>query len=183
MNELIINLFIYFAKFVPKDVLQNIFIQPISSRRAGYDDIESEVLALDGTSVIPDIKKFVVSINENFISERIKNSNGFIFFVEYGKLSVNHEVEKGVVESIAVSIVHNFSDNNNDNLNEIILMDQCLEILDKILRQMGDEQEELDFCSGAELITYPAEIQVVDPMSFYGCGGWCAIFTNANTIL
>lgn len=183
MNELIINLFKYFAKFVPKDVLQEIFLQPLSSRKAGYDDIESEVLALSDNDIIPDIEKFVVSINENYVSERIKNSQGFVLFVEYGKLSVNHEIEKGIVESLAISVVHNFSDNNNDNLNEIILMNQCLDILDQILRQMTLEQEDLDFCASAELITYPAEIQIVDPVNFYGCGGWCAMFTNANTIL
>jgi hypothetical protein len=75
------------------------------------------------------------------------------------------------------------SGHNNDNLNEIVHMNRCLDILDKILRQMGEEQDEPDFCAGAELITSPVEIQVVDPVSFYGCGGWCAMFTNANTIL
>lgn len=183
MNELIINLFKYFAKFVPKDVLQDVFLQPLTSRKAGYDDIEAEVLALDQTKVIPDIEKFIVSINENYVSERIKNSKGFVLFVEYGKLSVDHTVEKGIIESLAVSIVHPFSDNNNDNLNEIILMNQCLEILDQILRQMAFEQEDLDFCTSAQLISYPTEIQVVDPLNFYGCGGWCAMFTNANTLL
>jgi hypothetical protein len=183
MNDLIIHIFKYFAKFVPKEVLKSIFIQPDGSRKTGYSEIESEILAQSNDSVINDIEKFVVSINENFISERIKNSHGFILFVEYGKLHVDHDIEKGLIQSLAVTIAYNFSASNNDNLNEIIHMNGCLEILDKILRQMGEEQEELGFCATAELITYPAEIQVVDPMSFYGCGGWCAMFTNANTIL
>ena len=124
-----------------------------------------------------------MSKNENFIAERRKKLKGFIRFVEYGKLNVGHDIEKGLLQSLAVTNAYNLYDNNHHNLNEIIHMNQCLEILDKILRQMGEEQDELDFCASAELITYPAEIQVVDPMSFYGCGGWCAMFTNANTIL
>lgn len=183
MNDLIINLFKYFSKFVSKEVLEGIFIQPDNSRKTGYSEIESEILAQSDNNVIDEIEKFVVSINENFISERIKNSHGFILFVEYGKLNVDHNTEKGIVQSLAVTVAYNFSDNNNDNLNEIIHMNKCLDILDKILRRMGEEQSELDFCANSELITYPAEIQAVDPMSFYGCGGWCAMFTNANTIL
>jgi hypothetical protein len=79
MNDLIINLFKYFSKFVPKNVLESIFIQPDGSRKTGYSEIESEILSQDNDSVINDIEKFVISINENFISERIKNSHGFIF--------------------------------------------------------------------------------------------------------
>ena len=183
MNDLIINLFKYFSKFVEKDVLKKIFVQPNNSQKTGYAEIKSEILSQSDDSVIPGIEKYIISINENFVSERIKNSNGFILFIEYGKLSVNHDIENGVVEALAITVVRNFSDKNNDNLNEIIQMNQCLDILDRIIRQMGEEQGELDFCANAELITYPAEIQVVDPASFYGCGGWCAMFSNSNTIL
>jgi len=42
---------------------------------------------------------------------------------------------------------------------------------------------QLDFCSSLELITVPADIQVVDPAAFYGCGGWCAMFQNSQTIV
>jgi len=183
MNELIINLFKYFSKFVPKKTLVNMFIQPDGSRKTGYSDIESEVLASGDNNVIDSIEKFVLSINENFVSDRIKNSNGFILFVEYGKLDVIPEVEKGIVQSLGITVAYNFSDNNNDNINEIIHMNQCLEILYKIIRKMKEEQSELDFCNNAELITFPAEILVVDPTSFYGCGGWCAMFNNSNTVL
>jgi hypothetical protein len=168
---------------VPKEVLRKLFIQPARSRKPGYGEIETEALALDDTAVFPEIETFVVSINESFVSSRIKNAKGFILFVEYGRISANHNTIKGIVESLAVTIAYNFSDNNNDNLNEILLMNQCLEILDRIIRRMEDEQQELDFCANAELVSYPVDIQVVDPVHFYGFGGWCAMFTNSTTIL
>ena len=183
MNDLIIELFKYFSKFVPKDVLEKIFIQPDGSKKTGYDEIKSEVLASGDECVIPEIEKFVLSINENFISDKMKNSNGIVLFVEYGKLNVDHDKPKGITEALAITVAYNFSEKNNDNLNEIILMNQCLEILHKIILQMGEEQEALDFCGDADLITYPAEVQPVDPNSFYGCAGWCAMFTNAKTDL
>ena len=183
MNDLIIELFKYFSKFVPKDVLEKIFIQPDASKKTGYDEIKTEILATGNENVIPEIEKFVLSINENFVSDKIKNSNGIILFVEYGKLSVDHSMAKGITEALAITVAYNFSNKNHDNLNEIILMNQCLEILDKIIRQMGEEQEELDFCANAELIAWPAEVQVIDPSVFYGCAGWCAMFINTKTVL
>ena len=183
MNDLIIDLFKYFSKFVPKEVLEKIFIQPDGSRKAGYSEIESEVLSQPGEHVINDIDKFVVSVNENFVSERIKNAQGFILFVEYGKINVDHNTTKGIIQSLAVTVAYNFSDKNNDNINEILMMNQSLEILDKIIRRLEDDQEDLDFCADSELVSYPIEVQPIEPAMFYGFGGWCAMFTNANTDL
>ena len=183
MNDLIIELFKYFSKFVPKDVLKTTFIQQNASKKTGYDEIKSEILASADESVIPEIEKFVLSINESFISDKIKNSNGIILFVEYGKMNLDRSKLKGLTQALAITVAYNFSDKNNDNLNEIILMNQCLEILDRIIRRMAEEQEALEFCANSELISYPVEIQPVDPSVFYGCAGWCAMFTNSKTDL
>ena len=185
MNEtdFIISLYKYFSRFVPKEVLKKMLIQPEKSRRTGYSEIEAELLALPDTDIIPEFETFVVSINEKFISERVRNNKGFILFVEYGKISAEYGTVKGIQESLAITVAHHFSDNNNDNLNEILLMNQCLNILNKIIQTMISQQEELDSCADQKLITFPVDIQVVDPVSFYGNGGWCAMFNNANTIL
>jgi hypothetical protein len=88
----------------------------------------------------------------------------------------------GVNQSIGITVAHNFSDVNNDNLNEVLLMNRCADILLSILRQMIADQSQLDFCSSIDLITMPVDIQVVDPAAFYGCGGWSAMFKNSTTI-
>ena len=185
MNEdLIIKLFRYFARYVPLYVLREMMIQPDRSRMPGYFEIRAEVLADPSPGVrIPEIEKFVFSINEKFVSERIKNSKGLILFVEYGNISADFTHANGVKESIAVTVAHNFSDTNNDNLQEVILMNRCLDILLSILRQMFADMGQLDFCASLELITLPVDIQAVDPAFFYGCGGWCAVFRNAVTIV
>jgi len=187
MNEdFIIKLFRYFSRFVPVDVLKETMIQPDRSRLPGYSEIQAEILEDSADPLqnvrIPFIEKFILSINEKFVSERIKNSKGFILFVEYGNISADFLKANGVKESIAVTVAHNFSDTNNDNLNEVLLMNRCLDILLIILRQMLADMGQLDFCSSIELITMPVDIQVVDPASFYGCGGWSAIFQNSTTI-
>jgi len=182
MNDLILSLFKYFAGFVSKPELAKIFIQPGSSRRPGYSQVETEVMTSGNERVIPELEKYIFSINENFVSEKIKNAKSFILFVEYGKISYDPERMDGVQQSLAVSVAHPFSDNNNDNPNEAILMNRCLELLTDILRRMQSDQNELDFCGG-ELVRFPVEIQPVEPAAFYGCGGWTAIFNNSYTIL
>ena len=183
MNEdLIIKLFRYFSRFVPVMVLKALMIQPEHSWLPGYSEIEAEILA-DPAQRIPEIEKFVFSINEKFVSERIKNAKSFILFVEYGSISADFERANGIKESVAVTVAHNFSDTNNDNLNEVLLMNRCLDILLSILRRMTADQGQLDFCSSIDLITMPVDIQVVDPTTFYGCGGWCALFQNSTTML
>lgn len=183
MNDLIIDIFKYFSKFVPKDVLRKIFVQPDGSKKSGYDEIMTDVLSLPGDDVLSGIEQFIVSVNEDYVSERIKNATGYILFVEYGKISADHTVVEGIIQSLAVTVAYNFSNNNNDNLNEILNMNSSLEILDNIIRTMESEQEDLDFCANGELITYPVEIRPVDPAWFYGFGGWSAMFTNSNTML
>ena len=180
--DLIIELFKYYAKFIPKDVLKKIFVQPVVSRFPGYDEIRTEVLAFPNAQVLPDFDTFVVSLNENFVSERMKNSKEFVLFVEYGSFFVDHTTTEGVKESLAVAVVRKFSDSNSDNLNEIIHMNKCFVLLDTILQAMSEQQNALDFCDGS-LVDFPAEIYPVDPAAFYGCGGWMAKFKKINTIL
>ena len=180
--DLIIDILKYYSKFIPKEVLKKIFFQPVKSKNQGYDEIKTEILALPDTQVLPEFDTFVVSQNENFVSEKMNNSKGYVLFVEYGSFSVNHGIEYGVKENLAVAVVRNFSDKNNDSVNEAIHMNKCFQLLNEILTTMGDEQDELEFC-GASLVDPPIEISPIEPAAFYGCGGWMAKFTKQNTIL
>jgi len=183
-QELITNLLRYFSRFVPVAVLKETMIQPDLSQFPGYAQIQAEILANPALPVrIPDIEKFILSINEKFVSERIKNSKGVILFVEYAQIEANFKKVNGIKQSIAISVAHNFSDSNHDNLNETILMNRCLHILMTILRQMIEDQGQIDFCPHIDLVTMPVDICVIDPKYFYGCTGWCAFFQNSNTIL
>jgi hypothetical protein len=183
MGDLVIGLFKYFARFVEKDVLKGVFVQPNQSRRAGYSEIETEVMLQADGDVIPAVRRYIVSLNRNFVSECIKNVKGFILFVEYGPMSVDHDVNQGVQELLSVTVAFPFSDSNNDSVNEILLMNEGLEILDRIVRTMMRDQSELGFCSGRRLVSFPVEIDTVDPFKFHGCGGWRAVFSGVYTIV
>jgi len=181
--DFIIKLYRYFSQFVPKPVLKKMFVQQRGTRRSGYEELETEILSAGDEQRIDDIEKFVLSINEKYVSDRIKNTSGIILFVEYGQFTVDRNVELGVKEQLAVTVVHDFSFVNNDNINEVLIMNHCLQVLNTIISRMQEEQSELNFCVNEKLIDSPVEYNVVDPVTFYGFGGWSAIFNNANTIL
>ncbi|KAA6348500.1 hypothetical protein EZS27_004100 [termite gut metagenome] len=181
MDSPIISLFEYFAHFVPKSVLQKIFIQPRGSRPACYDAIEAEILASSSRDVLPEIGAYIVSMNENFVSEHIKNVNEYILFVEYGNFHANYETSRGIRESLAITVAHSFSHTNADNLSEILWRQQCCYLLQKIIDAMHRDQNTVEFCTNTLLVDNHSDIQVVSPVNFYGCGGWSAMFNNANT--
>jgi hypothetical protein len=182
-EDFIIQLYEYFARFVPKDVLKATFIQPAHSQFPGYAQIRADVLALPDDAVIPEFDTYTFSINENFVSERIRNSKKFLLFVEYGRFSLDFTKPKGVQENLRIIVARNFSDGNNNNLQEVILMNRCLELLQQILFRMNADRNELNFCSFDELLHYPVEVMPFPLEFFYGCGGWIATFNKVNTLI
>lgn len=178
--EILITLFKYFAKFVPKQVLHKMFVKS-SKQIAGYAEVSSEVLTATDDFVIPEIDAYVFSANEEFLTKKIKNSQGTVLYVEYGAFSYTPNRMHGVKEKLALHIAHPYSATNNDNLNEMLLMDKMYKILTSILDQMENDQNALNFCGNSKLIEFPAEVVAIDPPLFYNRTGWMGIFDYSTT--
>lgn len=181
--DYIINLFRYFSKFVPKEILRDMFRLPAGTQNAGYAEFSADVLAQPDDNVIADIGAFVLSANRKYVSDRVKNSKGIILFVEYGSISYDPGTTGGVKERIAVTVCSEFGFQNNDNLNEALLMNRTNNILTSILRQMDADQNELEACGLGKLINFPAEVLPVDSENFFDNSGWTALFENEKTQL
>lgn len=176
--DILLGLFKYFAKFVPLDVRKKQFK---GGKLTGYAEIKADVLALPDTFVIPDISAYVISANEEFVFEKIKNSKGVILYIEYGTLSYNPTILNGVSEALAVHVAMPYDMKNSDNLNETLLMNKTLNILTKILDRMKEDQSQLEFCGTTELISFPAEIVPIEPKMFCNRAGWMGIFDHILT--
>lgn len=179
--ELHLTLFKYFAKFVPKDALRKILSNPDYSQRPGYAEIAADVLNAPDTDVIDKISNYIFSMNEKFVSDRIRNNDKIILFVEYGAASYNPVVPLGIRQKLAVYVVFPLTIANNDNLNETLLMTETFDILTSILDRMEADQEDLDFCGNTKLIDFPAEIFPIESALFYEHSGWIAIFDYSET--
>lgn len=181
--DIIINLLKYYSKFVPKKVLKEMFIKGGSDRHPGYDEIKTEIMSSTDDRVIPDIDTFVFSMNEQYVERRLNNSRDVVLFVEYGAFSYDPTRVNGIQEKLAIHVVFPASKTNSDNIEESLLMNRMHNILTDILKQMEEDQSDLDFCGTKKLIKFPAEIVPVEPMLLYGRAGWMAIFDHEITDL
>ncbi|HPM11052.1 MAG TPA: hypothetical protein PK941_11470 [Paludibacter sp.] len=179
----IISLFRYFSQFVPKPVLEEMFRQPERSQEAGYSEFKAEVLATGDNKVIVELGTFVCSANRKYVSDKIKNSQGVILFIEYGSTMFDPTATDGVEQQLAVTVCREHNVANNDNLNEALLMNECYNILSEILQQMEIDQSSGDTCEVGNLIKFPAEILPVDSETFFDRSGWTALFSNQNSII
>jgi hypothetical protein len=168
---------------VPIQALQKLFVQPASSQKNGYSELQTEILSLPQIDVIPELEHFIFSLNTKYVSDIIRDAKGFVLFVEYGKVtSFTPVAEKGVIEIHSIFVIHEISIANNDSINETLLMNQAYNILIQILNTMYRDQKNPEYCPANSLIDFPAEIHPVDPPKFFDHGGWAAIFERSNTI-
>jgi hypothetical protein len=182
-QDYIINIYRYYSKFVPKSVLSKLFQQPEISRNAGYSELVAEIMAQPDTHVVSEIGTFIVSANDKYVKDTVKNSTGIVLFVEYGQFSFNPIATGGVTEKLGITVAREYNVANNDNLNEALLMNECNNVLNGILMKMRADQEELEACGLMQLITFPADIYPVDPVTFNDRSGWTALFDNENSAL
>lgn len=178
-----LQLFKYFSKFVPKAVLSEQFKQPQHSLKAGYAEIQSDILSTPDNSVIADVSRFICSANTKYVEDSVRNAKGLILFVEYGEKMFNPVVgEFGLSRNIAITVASEVNMSNNDNLNEAMVINLCENVLDRILLSLSDDQRNELGCSTIGRFEFPANISPIDAESFFGRGGWTAMLTIKNTV-
>jgi hypothetical protein len=179
------NIFLYFSQFVAPDVLIKNYRQPMSSQLPGYADLVAEVAAnADPSRVLPEIRTFIFSINEKYLSDVMKNASGAILFVEYGKISLNKGVAAHTQESsLAVSVASDFTICNNDVLQELLVQQKNLDTLNSILIQMNKDIHTYPGIGSLDLLAGNIDINPIDPKNFYDKGGWSASFSQSRNVI
>lgn len=75
------DIFLYFAQFVPKDVLADAFLL---NNAPGYNELKEACLALPDDRTIPSISSFIIGPDEESVRERISAARGMYVFIDYG---------------------------------------------------------------------------------------------------
>ena len=75
------DIFLYFARFVPKAVLRDVFQMKNSEE---WDELKEECLSLPDDRVIPAITSFIIGPDEESVRKRISSATGMYIFVDYG---------------------------------------------------------------------------------------------------
>lgn len=71
----------YFAQFVSKDVISDMFMM---NNAPGYAELKQQLLALPDDRVIPGIKCLIIGPDEDKVRERISDATGTYLFIDYG---------------------------------------------------------------------------------------------------
>lgn len=175
------EIILYFARFVPVAARREIFKQPAASRLPGYEELKTEILALPETQVFPEIDSFIVSINDKFVSDRIRNSKKHLLFIEYGNIQIIKP--SGITyneTALTLTVACELAESNSDMLTEALKMQRNLEIMQTIFNNM---QAENDTCSIMKYIDIPATLMPLDPSLFFSHAGWAASFTRKKIAL
>lgn len=179
--NLVKELLLYFARYVEKEVRAGIFKMPKASRTPEYAELEADILAIDDSRAFPDVRSFILSINEKYVSDRVKMQADRVLFVEYGNISLTRTTGQVYNDTrLAISVASNLNEANNDMITEAIKMQRNLDILHAIL---NDLQKDNKRCGLIKPLELPASIIPLDPTLFFWCGGWTAHFNRRDLVL
>jgi len=132
-----------------------------------------------GDPLLPRIKDFLVSTDESVISKRIKNTQSFFMLLEYAGMqssAPNRAYVRDTAMNLSVIIAHPFSGRNRDQAEEHLIMDQAMELITTVAKQMDTDSKLM--CSNRRFIPGSVLISPVEPAMLYGCIGWAMTFTK-----
>jgi len=182
-NKNILEQYLYFSKFVSRDVREAQIVKKNLSLHPDYSDFIEKIRAVPETDHCLEIQNMIFSVNANFVSTTVKNTSGYIMFVEYGSVNIEKESRNDKSEMVlAISIAHEVPSSSGDMIEDLLLSQTCFDILKKILDKMYEDFENLDNCQENQLIIYPVELYPIMPSEFFGRGGWTAMFRSGRIL-
>lgn len=175
MNEYIIDILKYFAKFPEQSALQYLFKNK-KSQISGYADLQTYVSEMTEHSLIPSIEGFVFGVTDANVVDRLRTIKQKYMYVEYGQVitSANQYSVKDTQMFLAVNVAYRDSSRTVDSIEESLLMEELFKDITDIEAQMIKDDE--DACPFAKNIVFPSEKIPIASADFFNSIGWTMIF-------
>ena len=170
----LIELYRYFAKFVPLDVLKKNYVKTPNDRSEAAS-IQEEVLGDQSTHRIDSIGEYLFMGDGDFILQRLRNSNKQILMVDSDRLNYEPNSDNGSKLSIGLSVCEHYNRSNTDVVSELATQNRCLETLKGILKVIKEDYSD-DGCEPC-LIDGDFEVRFLDAKALNGLIGYTAFFT------
>ena len=153
----ILDIFRYFAAFVPKEALMRVFNHEDGQ---DYHEIKTELLSASDELRIPQIKDFIFGIDASSVQQRITSVKGMYLFVDYGNATsyIDRTDVKTDRQHISLTVAIPTAD-NADQLRKAIDQDNCLSVI-KIIR---DQMREDDYKYGVNWL--PSDASTLQPFA------------------
>ena len=169
---IVMDIFRYFARFVPAEVLRKTFRIPDSDE---YRALMSGLLDEPSGREIDGITEYVFGTDAEKLATVISSVAGIYLFVEYDRISstVNTTTDrKDDRLHVAVTVACPVPD-SKDLVSAAIINDRCLEILSSIRRRMREDD---DLKRGIEWMDFPATLTVFASKALANSQGWSMEF-------
>lgn len=169
---IILDIFKYFAAFVPKDALRRTFRAPDGKQ---YRALMDEVLSSGADRVQDGITDFIFGTDTDKLATVITSVTGIYLFVEYDRVSSTIDATSDRKDDrfhVAVTVACPVPD-AADLVGAAITQDRCLEILSSIRRVMRNDD---DLKRGIAWMDYPATLTVFSSKALAASQGWSMEF-------
>lgn len=169
----LVELYRYFAKFVPLEVLKKNYVKSSTEKDAAQ--IQAEVMADESDRRIDSIGNFVFVGDSDFVLQQLRSGNKQLLMVDSDRLDYNPGVDDGAKMSLGVSICEHYNRSNTVVVSELAIQNRCLETLKKICRAISADAE--NECLLGMHLEGDFEIRFLDAKAINGLIGYTAFFT------
>lgn len=141
MNPFLIELFLYYARFVSSAAVEPLFNKG-KSEIPGYQELQQQI-ASDSSVLIQEIDNYIFSSNFEAVQSAVARVNGFYLFVDYGEISSTTDRTNSNVETarMAITVAYRLKDYSGDLMEQLLVSSKCLELLVRIRNSMLREQQ------------------------------------------
>lgn len=166
------ELYIYFSRFVPVEVLRKNYVQGQTPDH-GAAQIQQEVLDIESDERIETLSDYLFLGDQDFVLERLRNSRGQLLMLDSDRIDYQPDTDNGMKLSIALTIAEHYNQSNASVVSELAVQNRCLETLRKILLCLWRDAEQ-DHCPACMETGAPFEIRFLDLKQLNGLIGYTA---------
>lgn len=164
--QILTDIIKYFGKFPDRSgVLRN--FNRTTEKLSGYDDLKTYFTNL-GDPLLPEIKDFVFGTDEKVISTRLDSIASFFLYVELGQIAASspdnfHNRDTNLM--LAITLGHPFVGSDQDCVDDILLSDQCLDLLLQLKDNIIADDDQTCFIT--RLMENEISINPIEPSLFF----------------
>lgn len=174
MNKnIIINLFLYFARFPQRQGVLDIFNKG-RSEIPGYDVLKSLVESMTDDPILPDVGGYVFGPNFDAVKTAISQLTGYYLFIDYGDIKTETDKSNRISDTfqVAVTIAGKTTEFTGDLVDQTLISANTLDMVICMRNLMIQEQRE--HCSSKKI----SEKHSITPFisSEFESIGWTLMF-------
>ncbi len=178
--KLLLDAFLYFAKFPDFDGVKKTFNNSNDSAIPGYSSFKQAVNGMAVNSLIPELKHYVFGVDENRVTKRIEDFHDFYLLVDYGinqRPTGQHNI---ITDSLylAVTVARPFSDQEMNDAEEILLTQLAYDYLMRITNTLRTDQRD----SLTRHLTAGADAQPFHAPKLNNSIGWTIEFVRKGVL-